>query len=89
VRGKLPPAELKHTWTTRDFRLESGQTLPELTLAYESYGRLAADGRNAILVTHGFTSSQHAAGKHAPTDAAPGWAKWGPTLQKFVEGLDR
>jgi homoserine O-acetyltransferase/O-succinyltransferase len=61
------------TWTTRDFRLESGQVLPELALVYESYGRLAADGRNAILVTHGFTSSQHAAGTHSPADEAPGW----------------
>jgi homoserine O-acetyltransferase len=60
-------------WTTRDFRLESGDVLPELTLAYEHYGRLAADGRNAILVTHGFTSSQHAAGKHSPADEAAGW----------------
>jgi homoserine O-acetyltransferase len=64
---------VKRTWTMRDFRLESGVTLPELTLAYESYGRLAADGRNAILVTHGFTSSQHAAGRHAPGDEAAGW----------------
>jgi homoserine O-acetyltransferase len=61
------------TWTMRDFRLESGVALPELTLAYESYGRLAPDGRNAILVTHGFTSSQHAAGRHAPADEAAGW----------------
>jgi homoserine O-acetyltransferase len=64
---------VKQTWTTRDFALESGVVLPELTLAYESYGRLAADGRNAILVTHGFTSSQHAAGKYSPTDEAAGW----------------
>jgi homoserine O-acetyltransferase len=64
---------VKHTWTTRDFRLESGELLPELTLAYERYGTLAADGRNAILVTHGFTSSQHAAGKHSPADEAAGW----------------
>jgi homoserine O-acetyltransferase len=64
---------VKHTWTTRDFRLESGVILPELTLAYERYGSLAADGRNAILVTHGFTSSQHAAGKHSPADEAAGW----------------
>src|SRR3970282_117242 len=47
-----------------------GEVLPALTLAYEAYGRLAADGRNAVLVTHGFTSSQHAAGKHAPADEA-------------------
>jgi homoserine O-acetyltransferase len=64
---------VKRTWSMRNFRLESGVTLPELTLAYESYGRLAADGRNAILVTHGFTSSQHAAGRHAPGDEAAGW----------------
>ena len=64
---------VKQTWTTRDFPLESGVVLPELTLAYESYGRLAADGRNAILVTHGFTSSQHAAGKYSPADEAAGW----------------
>jgi homoserine O-acetyltransferase/O-succinyltransferase len=64
---------VRQTWTTRDFRLESGVVLPELTLAYESYGRLAADGRNAILVTHGFTSSQHAAGKYSPADEAAGW----------------
>jgi homoserine O-acetyltransferase len=64
---------VKRTWTSHDFRLESGQVLAELTLVYEAYGRLAADGRNAILVTHGFTSSQHAAGKYSPHDATPGW----------------
>jgi homoserine O-acetyltransferase/O-succinyltransferase len=63
----------KRTWSMRDFKLESGEVLPELTLAHEIYGRLAPDGRNAILVTHGFTSSQHAAGRHAPTDEAAGW----------------
>jgi homoserine O-acetyltransferase len=44
-----------------------------MTLAFETYGTLAADGRNAILITHGFTSSHHAAGKYAPTDATPGF----------------
>ncbi len=45
------------------FKLESGQILPELTLAYETYGRLGPDGRNVILVTHGFTGNHRAAGK--------------------------
>jgi homoserine O-acetyltransferase len=36
--------------------LLQGGTLPEVTLAYVTRGRLAADGRNAILVTHGYTS---------------------------------
>ena len=62
----------KRMFTTRDFKLESGQVLPEMSLAYETYGRLAPDGTNAILITHGFTSSQHAAGKYAASDALPG-----------------
>lgn len=38
---------MKETWTTRDFRLQSGVVLPELTLAYERYGQLAPGGGNA------------------------------------------
>jgi homoserine O-acetyltransferase len=63
---------VKRTFTAYGFKLDSGAVLPEMTLAYETYGRLAADGRNAILVTHGFTSSQHAAGKYTPADAVAG-----------------
>ncbi len=59
-------------FTTRDFRLSSGTILPELTLAYETYGTLAADGRNAVLVTHGFTSSHHAAGRYCKGGAPAG-----------------
>lgn len=39
-----------------DFRLRSGDMLPEARIAYVTRGRLAPDGRNAILVTHGYTS---------------------------------
>ena len=63
---------VKRTFTAYGFRLDSGRVLPEMTLAYETYGRLAADGRNAILFTHGFTSSHHAAGKYTPADATAG-----------------
>jgi homoserine O-acetyltransferase len=56
-----------------DLRLASGATLPGAVLAYETYGRLAAGGRNAVLVTHGYTSSGHAAGRYAADDPAPGW----------------
>src|SRR3978361_1330804 len=45
-----------NSFTFNDFPLSSGETLPEVTLAYVTRGRLAADGRNAILVTHGYTS---------------------------------
>jgi homoserine O-acetyltransferase len=44
------------SFSFRDFALEGGGHLPEVTLAYVTRGRLAADGRNAILVTHGYTS---------------------------------
>jgi homoserine O-acetyltransferase len=43
-------------YTFADFSLQGGDVLPEVTLAYATRGRLAADGRNAILVTHGYTS---------------------------------
>ena len=77
-------AKLDHVesrlFTIRDFRLECGRALPEVTLAYETYGRLAPGGRNAVLLTHGFTSHHHAAGRYAPGKAGrcleedePGW----------------
>jgi homoserine O-acetyltransferase/O-succinyltransferase len=66
----LGVVEVKHFATT-NFRLQSGEILPELKLAYETYGTLAPSARNAILVTHGYTSSQHAAGLDA--NGLPGW----------------
>src|SRR5213593_2697697 len=75
--GVNPPDSLdrvlSQTFTVPAFKLESGEVLPELTLAYETYGRLAPGGRNAILVAHGFTSNHHAAGKYAATDQVAGW----------------
>src|ERR1700757_3726419 len=60
-------------FTLRNFSLTDGTVMPEATIAYETYGRLAPDGRNAILVTHGFTSNHHAAGKYAYTDQVAVW----------------
>ena len=42
--------------TFADFRLRNGEVLPEITIAYCTRGHLAPDGRNAVLVTHGYTS---------------------------------
>ena len=72
VSGTSMEAVVNRTFTCYGFELESGQKLPEMTLAFETYGTLAPHGRNAILVTHGFTSSHHAAGKYTAT-GAPGW----------------
>jgi homoserine O-acetyltransferase len=46
----------RNRFTFSDFCLQSGEILPEVTIAYCTRGRLAPDGRNAVLVTHGYTS---------------------------------
>src|SRR5436305_14047537 len=43
-------------FSTRDFRLQSGIVMPEVTIAYATLGTLAPDRGNAVLVTHGNTS---------------------------------
>ena len=59
-------------FTTREFALASGAVLPEVRVAYETYGTLAPDGRNAVLLTHGYTSHQHMTGYYADGCAPPG-----------------
>ena len=39
-----------------DFRLQSGVTMPHMTIAYRTLGLLAPNRDNAVLVTHGNTS---------------------------------
>lgn len=46
------------------FRLESGEHLPAVTLAYETYGALSEAKDNAILVFHALSGGQHAAGEN-------------------------
>ena len=47
--------------------------MPEVTIAYETYGTLAPDGRNAVLLTHGYTSGQHMAGRSGANGAEGSW----------------
>jgi homoserine O-acetyltransferase len=54
-----------------EFFLECGARLRRLTLAYETWGRLDDQGKNAILVCHALTAGAHAASHHE--DDAPGW----------------
>ncbi len=47
---------VRESFSFADLPLQGGGALPRVTLAYVTRGKLAADGRNAILVTHGYTS---------------------------------
>jgi len=53
--------------------LDEGARLAPVTVAYETYGELNAAADNAILVEHALTASAHVAGRHDPSDRAPGW----------------
>ncbi len=54
--------------------LRSGQMLPAYTLAYETYGTLAADAANAILICHALSGDSHVAGCYTDDpDEKPGW----------------
>jgi homoserine O-acetyltransferase len=52
--------------------LDSGQSLAPVEIAYQTYGELAADRSNAILVCHALTGDQHVASPH-PKTGKPGW----------------
>jgi len=53
--------------------LERGGVLPDVTVAYETWGELNAAGDNAILVEHALTGDAHVVGPAGPGHPTPGW----------------
>ena len=53
-------------------RLDGGVLLSPVDIAYETYGTLAPDSGNAILVCHALTGDHHVASEH-PVTGKPGW----------------
>src|SRR5690606_12404944 len=53
--------------------LESGGVLPDVRMAYETWGELAPDGSNAVLVLHALTGDAHVAGPAGPGQTTAGW----------------
>jgi len=75
--------------------LQSGASIREYDLSFETYGTLNADRSNAVLVCHALNASHHVAGTYAGQDKSEGW--WhnmiGPgkpldTEQFFVIGVN-
>ena len=55
--------------------LESGETLNQAVLSYETWGKLNAAKSNAILVLHALTGDSHTTGPSSPGHPTSGW--WG------------
>jgi homoserine O-acetyltransferase len=70
-------------------RLERGGTLPGVRVAYETWGTLAPDAGNAVLVEHALTGDSHVAGPAGPGHPTGGW--WpslvGPGAPLDTDGL--
>ncbi|MFB9745375.1 homoserine O-acetyltransferase [Pseudonocardia sulfidoxydans] len=54
-------------------RLEAGGELPDVRIAYETWGTLDAARSNAVLVLHALTGDSHIAGPAGPGHPTAGW----------------
>lgn len=59
----------RHFFTTGPLDLQLGGHLPEVRIAYETWGKLNSDASNAILLCHALTGDSHATSK----DGNSGW----------------
>jgi homoserine O-acetyltransferase/O-succinyltransferase len=53
--------------------LQCGTTLSQVRLGYETYGTLSRKKDNAILITHYFSGTSHAAGRYSEAEEIPGY----------------
>ncbi|MGL5861994.1 MAG: homoserine O-acetyltransferase MetX [Phycicoccus sp.] len=56
-----------------DLRLERGGVVPDVVIAYETWGTLAPSGDNAVLVEHALTGDSHVVGDAGVGHPSPGW----------------
>lgn len=62
----------RHVRLSEALLLDGGGTLPQVEIAYETYGTLNRDASNAILICHALTGDHHVASRHSIT-GKPGW----------------
>ncbi|MFG2633275.1 homoserine O-acetyltransferase [Streptomyces sp. NPDC048362] len=68
-----PPGRRQWYTAEKPLPLETGGELPEVRLAFETWGRLASDRSNAVLVLHALTGDSHVGGAAGPGHPTPGW----------------
>src|SRR2546425_2568642 len=67
-----------HIYTFDSLPLQRGGQFGPVTVAYETWGKLNAEGDNAILITHALTGSSHAHDVDHPDDTKVAW--WNPLI---------
>ncbi|MFU8848521.1 MAG: homoserine O-acetyltransferase MetX [Opitutales bacterium] len=71
--GEVGLVEYQDFVSPEPFQFESGGSIPELRLRYETYGHLNAAKDNAILICHALTGDHHCAGVYSMDERKPGW----------------
>lgn len=71
--GEVGLVEYQDFVSKEPFQFEAGGSIPELTLRYETYGRLNAAKDNAVLICHALTGNHHVAGVHSMDERKQGW----------------
>ena len=56
-----------------DVELVSGEVLPDVVVAYETWGTLDVAAGNVVLVEHALTGDSHVVGGTGPQHPTPGW----------------
>lgn len=69
--GPPVPESALRTHSIGAFEFETGGRLPNVQIAYETWGALNEDRSNAVLILHALTGSTHVAATAA--DPEPGW----------------
>ena len=71
VRSNAPLKHVRCETFDGPFKLARGGRLREVTVAFETYGRLSAEADNAVLICHALSGDSHAAAHDDQDD--PGW----------------
>lgn len=67
------PLVAKKVFELPVYQTVGGQTIKNVKVGWESYGRLNAAKDNAILICHYFSGNSHAAGRYTAEDQRPGY----------------